>query len=449
MKKISRYVKLLTIEEGSFIYNLVTGMAIALHPELNELISRWRNNIEELDNVHPQLLQALEAGQMIVSDDISESDTILAKFEDDDNNPKEFEIIVNPTLDCNLRCWYCYEKHGKGTMMSPNVQHSIINLITNKIADSRLEKLQLSFFGGEPLIGWDKVVMPLLTFASSQCKLHGVKLTASFTTNGVLLSDSKLCDLKKLGITDTFFQITLDGNRYFHNQTRIGENKKPTYDRIIANVKSAAKEGFRITLRFNYTQLTVDSFADVLSEIESLPQNIKTQIECNFHQVWQTVRQDSGSRDRAIKAAEIFNNYDVASNCASNYGRQVCYADRYNCVVVNYNGDLFKCTARDFSNEKREGELTSDGHLQWNERFTKRMSARYSNPTCRNCDILPICNGSCTQNKLERGPVETCYLEFDDDARKRCLIGSFYQRITGKTLSESELINKSSNAIIS
>lgn len=36
-------------------------------------------------------------------------------------------------------------------------------------------------------------------------------------------------------------------------------------------------------------------------------------------------------------------------------------------MLVNFNGDLFKCTARDFSNTAPLGKLLPDGTAVWNE----------------------------------------------------------------------------------
>ena len=69
--------------------------------------------------------------------------------------------------------------------------------------------------------------------------------------------------------------------------------------------------------------------------------------------------------------------------------------------MVNHDGSLFKCTARDFSKVENEGRLMPDGMLAWNDRFHKRMSLKYGNSTCRNCNIFPICHGGCSQDKLE------------------------------------------------
>ena len=70
-----------------------------------------------------------------------------------------------------------------------------------------------------------------------------------------------------------------------------------------------------------------------------------------------------------------------------------CYADKKNTVVVNYNGDLYKCTARDFVSKNREGTLTADGDIHWNDKYKKRLS---------------IGHGGCSQMKLETTVAGTC-----------------------------------------
>ena len=91
-----------------------------------------------------------------------------------------------------------------------------------------------------------------------------------------------------------------------------------------------------------------------------------------------------------------------------------CYADKENHVVVNYNGDLFSCTARDFATEDSEGVLTEDGSLKWNDKRSLRLSVRYGNQYCRSCSIFPLCHGGCSQNKLEYNETSGCMRKYTE-----------------------------------
>ena len=81
--------------------------------------------------------------------------------------------------------------------------------------------------------------------------------------------------------------------------------------------------------------------------------------------------------------------------------KERCYGDRENFIVINYNGDLYKCTARDFTPSNKEGLLTSDGELVWNDRYKLRIALKKCYPVCHRCMLFPICHAGCTQNKLE------------------------------------------------
>lgn len=88
--------------------------------------------------------------------------------------------------------------------------------------------------------------------------------------------------------------------------------------------------------------------------------------------------------------------------------------------MVNYDGLLFKCTARDFKETRSEGRLQADGEVAWNEKYAQRMEVKYANKACLACKILPICNGGCSQNKLDAHNLDHCYngmSEEDKDER--------------------------------
>ncbi len=61
------------------------------------------------------------------------------------------ELILLASEDCNFRCTYCYEDFARGTML-PEVREGVKNLVRKRIR--KLNRLQVSWFGGEPLYGW-------------------------------------------------------------------------------------------------------------------------------------------------------------------------------------------------------------------------------------------------------------------------------------------------------
>lgn len=93
-----------------------------------------------------------------------------------------------------------------------------------------------------------------------------------------------------------------------------------------------------------------------------------------------------------------------------------CYADRRNSCLVNFNGDLYKCTAKDFSTTKRDGYIDETGSLIWeNDSLNKRLNSKFQNINCRDCRIFPICHGGCSTNSLEL--KDYCIHHFDEDEK--------------------------------
>ncbi|WP_081580599.1 SPASM domain-containing protein [Bergeyella zoohelcum] len=84
---------------------------------------------------------------------------------------------------------------------------------------------------------------------------------------------------------------------------------------------------------------------------------------------------------------------------------------------MNYDGNIFKCTARDFTSENSEGVIDDEGELIWNDKFYVRRNIKFSNAPCLECKILPICNGSCSQHYIENIGKGFCIYDFDESKK--------------------------------
>ncbi len=117
-----------------------------------------------------------------------------------------------------------------------------------------------------------------------------------------------------------------------------------------------------------------------------------------------------------------------------------CYADKVNSAVINYNGDVYKCTARDFLKDQREGFINEEGKLVWeNGNLERRMSSKFQNPPCLRCKILPICNGGCSQHALENSGKAYCVfdgIELEKDKVVESKINEIVHRMRGNKAAE-------------
>lgn len=420
--KQSKYNCILQDNTGMVIYNAATDQLVALTPQLANIFNEGKAAPEKIKAQHAELYDHLLQKGIFVCDDADETETYIRKREEYERSSGEYTITINPTLACNMSCWYCYESHKNMPAMSADVKQSVLLLIDKLLADNKLKKLNLSFFGGEPLLYFDNVVVDIVNHAKMQCKAFDAKLSIHFTTNAYLLTDSVLKQLEGL---DVSFQITIDGGKQVHDSVRKTKGGEPTYARIVEHIHQTLSHGFPVGVRFNYTAKSIPSFIDVVKDFSHLQQEQKQLVNFTFQRVWQDNEGDASQVEQQVEHIErAFEQAGLFVNNAKSYIVPYCYADGVNTAVVNYNGDLFKCTARDFAPKSKEGTLAADGTLRWNERLRKRMSIRHGSDTCLQCRIYPICHGGCSQMKLEAPDgISSCPKGYDDDKIQEIMEG--------------------------
>ena len=181
----------------------------------------------------------------------------------------------------------------------------------------------------------------------------------------------------------------------------------------------ALSKGFKFIIRCNYTSENLHSFEELISIFtEYADECIKYKLlTFSYHKVWQV--------KLPIVIKENANNIE-GKTIFLDKSFDTCYADKENSVVINYNGDVYNCTDRDFKQENREGYLNDEGVIIYNERHQRRMEARFSNQNCLNCRIFPICN-ICSQIKLEHQNNDVSCLRMMTDKEKEMLLSTKIQ----------------------
>lgn len=403
MKKLSKYNYWYSLRNKTVLYNILSDELLVLLPPIVSLIKENITDIDKIGSLHPDLYQVLLDMSMIVDDTVDESELVIEMWRKEDMNSEAFSMTINPTLDCNLQCWYCYEKHSSASKMSQETLRALCLLMKKKIENESLKIFNINFFGGEPLLYYSEVMRPLLQYAKDLCDKNNKVLNLSATTNGVLLSKEIIADWSGYTTNSPLnLQITIDGNRKQHDKVRKTINEEPTYNLIVKNIKECLFAGCKIMVRFNYTHENANTFIDVIKDFSDVPLEYRDMLSFAFHQVWQDKPTDFIEQEIET-ISQYFKDEKFRVEHPSKISRNRCYADNPNHIVVNYNGHIYNCTARDFTNTNREGLLTDDGAIKWETRYYERRKVVYGNNTCRKCRIFPICHGGCSQNKLEAG----------------------------------------------
>lgn len=322
-------------------------------------------------------------------------------------------LIINPTQQCNFNCWYCYESSIKGHMSDQTIEN-IKMLISDAVINKKIKKLVISWFGGEPLLFFNKIVFPISIFAKQLCQVNNVEFINNATSNGFLLTEDKLSKIKDIDLLS--FQITLDGDKKTHDLTR-NHNGKASFDIIIKNIIKYCKEieSSFVTIRVNYTNDIIKN--DFTKILNCIPFGIRNKIRVNFQRVWQT-RGESNKQDllRGIKAVADMKFTPMLCGGFTLGKSHHCYVDKYNFAHINFDGKVYRCTARDYKKENQCGKLSNDGTIEWNPGLNEKMftKANFDNNKCLSCKLLPMCTGPCFQNykDYKEGRLKSfCFIE--------------------------------------
>lgn len=365
----------------------------------------------------------------ILEDNVNEMALVKEMSYNAINNLSEYILIVNPTTNCNFNCWYCYETHNKQAKMTEQTLGNIKNLISTLISErTELKTFHLSFFGGEPLLYFNQVVKPLMECTRTVCEANETLYSYAFTTNGYLINQEMIKWFSRF--KEINFQITFDGGREFHDKVRYPNSKKGSYDKIINNVKSLLSIQHYVTLRINYTANNIDSVSSIYEDIKDITTLQRKKLVIDLHRVWQD-NQNDNLEDKVHETIMLFrgNGFNAKQQLLDNV-RDPCYADKANEALINYNGDVFSCTARDFETFPRDGYLTDEGVIVWeNDSYNKRINAKFQNEPCLTCRIMPLCCGGCSKKAIDSQNTKQTYCinNFNEKAKDKVVLNRFYE----------------------
>lgn len=407
----------------TLLYNAFSGKFVVVK---DKIIDISKMSIQTVRNDYPGLYGKLVEGAFIMDDSINEAQRLKECINMIDNNSNQYILHINPTLDCNFSCWYCYENHVPNSKMDTEVLNAVKLYISYILGKPEIKHIELGFFGGEPLFHFNAIAKDIINHAGAICRETNKKLFVHFTSNGVLLTDDTI---KFLSEFTCGFQITLDGGKECHDQTRFHKNKKGSFDDIVKNIYKLVNVNIEVIVRVNYTSSNIDSVNTILDSFREIPADKKIHLKFDFQRVWQDrVHAIDKTEQKIALIRKTFRHegFIVLANYIPHDVWHSCYGDKLNYLLINYNGDVYGCTARDFTKENRIGRIEPDGTIKYDiDTVTKRNDSKLSKAICQTCRIAPICGGGCKQRAIEASDSEECTFDYTENDMDNIILDIF------------------------
>lgn len=398
MNKESKYNIAVQYNDEVLLYNTLSNAVCRLSAEEFDTVTELLNNTDLFEKEYPDVFSQMKKDGYIVDADFNELEYIRFQNRMQIFGDRRLHITINPTLDCNLTCWYCSTEYAKAShngRMSDETVDAIKRHIRYQITEAKIPALHLDWFGGEPLMFFDEVIYPIASFAKELCDKHGVILTQHATTNAVLMTSEMMDKMNQLGFTS--FQIPIDGNELHHNSIKFTSNKEGTFRTVLAHVNALVERlpNVHIILRINYDRKTLYGISDIIPLIS---EKAKQHIMVDFQKVWQVQCNDK-DKEQLSNMKKLFSENGLNSEYWAYRPHQFyrCYSDKLHHYAINYDGRIFKCTAQDYGDDKSIGKLNGDGTLSLKQGLLSQLLSRatFENGRCINCKKLPLCMGRC------------------------------------------------------
>lgn len=417
--KLTKYVKQFDIDESKvIIMNTLTGAVDVIGRDIIEEIKQeklWESNHEIYSDL-------IKRGYLVQD---NEEDTQRLNKQVKELGIMELgTFIICITYKCNLNCTYCFESKDVKTQncfLTKTDIDKIFAAIYKLKNEREFSKVSVLLYGGEPFLPNAKEVINYIFQRASQ---EGYVVQA--ISNGTCIVDYKDLFINYSNIIRNI-QITLDGNREYHNKTRKYHNGAGSFDHIVKGIDMCVDLGIGVNLRVNVGKNNIKALDDLLNFIEKkewpnsekficqlapitdhfctgqveecLPEHIILKQLSLILKSHKSIRIRLGTdmeKRIAVLKNILLNSKMKTLSCLP------CSAALRNYFVFGAEGNIYACPETVGVTEQRIGQFKPDFKIfREKENFWKRDITNIEN--CKECNIAGICGGGCTWSAIATG----------------------------------------------
>ena len=411
------------------VYNTFTRASAVMGRKL-------KNIVDQPDQPIPQnavaAVKKLHRMGILVDAGIDEPEKIQGWYEGIRQNHLLQRFVVLTTYQCNFACTYCIE--GNGVVHQPieldaEKSAKTANWIINRIRKTGAERVQMTFYGGEPLLNPDAIFY-IAGELHEYAEKNGITYEFSISTNGSKLTPELVDKLKPLGLVS--MKITLDGDKEAHDAQRPFRGGQGSFDTIIENMEKVADKVI-IGTGGNLDERNIESVPGLFDVLAA--RELQEKVRVDFSPIQPALKggktlpamQECARTSSQSQAGIIEKIIDLKSEALQrgfktqiepNYN--ICGMDMDGCLlVIDPLGRIYTCPAF-VGREGFEVGAIEDEDLTYDENLKPRQVPQ----ECLNCKFFPICGGGCRYG---------AYLEYGDSRRILC-DKDYFEKLTNKAI---------------
>lgn len=407
--KFSKYNISTPYDKSVLLYNTLTTSFVKVPQNVWEDVQNQLPQYDYNSKNLPIAIKTLKDGGFIVNSDTDELLPVKYRFYSKMFHGRSLNLSIAPTMKCNFNCFYCFEEGNKNYgVMSDSVADKLVEYIVAH----RDKYITLHWFGGEPLLGFNRIKQ-----ICTRLNEHEVKYISTIITNGSLLSKRIISELGSLHLQ--YIQISIDGIAKDHDKRRIFKNGNPSFDLIISNLRNL----------MSMTEIPVCIHVTVDHTNESAYKDIVEFLKTNFSEYVKSKRITIGhnyvqnrtgfdSTGTCFTPEQILNDEISNLRCNSGTAKKPVFPGQtspcmFRCrgsYAIDSKGFIYQCLEHLGNPQFQIGNIL-DGKISKTQLIETSCSyLPFDDEECRECAYLPICGGGCAVDRIKykKGLIKSC-----------------------------------------
>lgn len=403
-------------EKETLFYNSFTGAVCILDNLCVDILHHIdAGNTKDYNSEKSERLSTLLDNGFIINSNFDEFNWLTVRnrglrYNLDSNR---LRLTVAPTMGCNFKCYYCYESRAeKPKGMSEETINDLISFIEKKIQNGYLSLLNISWYGGEPLLEIDtirKISQKLITL----CDKNGIHYHADILTNGYFLTKD-IATMLKNDCKIEAAQIPMDGLAKTYSQ-RKGVTTD-TFERVVQNIVDAS-DIMEIHVRMNIDKENETEIYELSRKLlidYSLKEKIRIYLAAvkNYENVCNFMSEGCFTTEDFFKCRNKFYRYLYELGVENSIMKAIpaprwisCGLSQVNGLIVDPEGYLYRCAHLIGHKKHIIGHLKTD--QVFNEENMKFLNVNYDEK-CIDCKLFPICMGGCVFERMLNNNNAVC-----------------------------------------